>query len=104
MLHAAPLAAGDALVLGSDGLWDNLHDSEVAAAVQAGVDANAPPAAIARAIAGAAFERSVNKRGSTPYSAAATEVFDMVYSGGKRDDITVLVVLIDDTPPPPAGM
>jgi protein phosphatase PTC7 len=98
MLHAAPLSAGDALILGSDGLWDNLHDSEVAAAVQAGVDAGQPPAAIARAVAAAAFERSMQKRGSTPYSTAATDAFDMVYSGGKRDDITVLCLLADEGP------
>jgi protein phosphatase PTC7 len=98
MLHAAAVAPGDALVLGSDGLWDNLHDSEVAKLVQEGVDARASPAAIARAVAAAAYERSTQKRGSTPYSAAATENFDMVYSGGKRDDITVLCLLVEETP------
>jgi protein phosphatase PTC7 len=96
MLHAAAVAPGDALILGSDGLWDNLHDSEVAALVQDGVEARAPPAAIARAVAAAAYERSTQKRGSTPYSTAATENFDMVYCGGKRDDITVLCLLVEE--------
>jgi protein phosphatase PTC7 len=100
MLHAGVVRPGDALILGSDGLWDNLHDSEVAAAVQAGVDTGLAPAAIARALAAAAYEKSTQKRGSTPYSAAATDAFDMVYCGGKRDDITVLCVLIDEQPPP----
>ena len=27
----------------------------------------------------------------TPYSVGATEAFDMVYNGGKEDDITVVV-------------
>lgn len=41
-----------------------------------------------------AFENSVDKHRLTPYSRAATEAFDMVYSGGKPDDITVLVAVI----------
>jgi len=85
MLHEARLAPGDVLVLGTDGLWDNLHDSEVAAAVQAAVAQRRPPAAIAAAVVAAAHERSIG-RGSTPYSVAATEAFDLVFSGGKRDD------------------
>ncbi len=95
MLHAARVCAGDVLVLGSDGLWDNLHDSEIAATVQAGVDAAQSAAAIARAVAAAAYERSSQKRGSTPYSLAASEAKDLVFSGGKRDDIAVLVVVAD---------
>ena len=95
MLHGARLCAGDVLVIGTDGVWDNLHDSEVAAAVQAGVDSNGAPAAIARAVAAAAFERSTLKRGSTPYSLAASEAHDLVFSGGKRDDISVIVMLAD---------
>ncbi len=31
----------------------------------------------------------------TPYAKAATEAFDMVFSGGKKDDITILVAYID---------
>jgi protein phosphatase PTC7 len=41
-----------------------------------------------------AFDNSVDKHRVTPYSRAATEAFDMVYSGGKPDDITVLVAVI----------
>ena len=95
MLHAARICGGDVLVVGSDGLWDNLHDSEVAAAVQTGIDAGHSPGAIARAVAAAAFERSTLKRGSTPYSLAASEAHDLVFSGGKRDDIAVLVMLAE---------
>ena len=91
MLHDARLAPGDVLVLGTDGLWDNLHDSEVAAAVQECVSAGQPPAAAARAVVVLATERAVS-RCSTPYSVAATEAFDMVFSGGKKDDLAVVVI------------
>lgn len=33
----------------------------------------------------------MDKNGVTPYSLGATEAFDMVYNGGKPDDITVVV-------------
>jgi protein phosphatase PTC7 len=95
MLHAARLCPGDVMLMGSDGLWDNLHDSEIASAVQAGVDAGHSPGAIARAVAAAAYERSTAKRASTPYSLAASEAHDLVYSGGKRDDIAVVVLLAE---------
>lgn len=42
-------------------------------------------------LAGRAFESAMDKHGVTPYSIAATEAFDMVYNGGKPDDITVVI-------------
>ena len=41
-----------------------------------------------------AFEASVDRHSMTPYSRDATEYFDMVYSGGKKDDITVVVAVM----------
>ena len=41
-----------------------------------------------------AFEASVDRHSLTPYSRDATEYFDMVYSGGKKDDITVVVAVM----------
>ncbi len=40
-----------------------------------------------------AFDASMDKNRVTPYSKGASEAFDMVYSGGKPDDITVLVAI-----------
>lgn len=42
-----------------------------------------------------AFEASMDKSRTTPYSKGASDAFDMVYSGGKPDDITVLVATCD---------
>jgi len=36
----------------------------------------------------------VDRNYVTPYSRDATEYFDMVYSGGKKDDITVVVAVM----------
>jgi hypothetical protein len=52
------------------------------------------PSSLAHRLARLAFEASVDRSRSTPYSRAATEAFDMVYSGGKPDDITVVVAVI----------
>ena len=45
-------------------------------------------------VAGSAFEAAMDKNGVTPYSLGATEAFDMVYNGGKPDDITVVVTCL----------
>lgn len=41
-----------------------------------------------------AFDYSLDKHRETPYSLGATEAFDMIYSGGKADDITVLCAML----------
>ena len=56
--------------------------------------AGAPPAAISQRLTQLAFEHSLDKCRETPYSLGASEAFDMVYSGGKADDITVLCALL----------
>ena len=100
MVAAHPVASGDAVVMGSDGLWDNLHDSEIAELLVEGLRLRESPAALARRIIAAAYEASLAKSGSTPYAQAATEEFDMVYSGGKRDDISVIVVIVETAATP----
>jgi len=62
--------------------------------VAAGRKAREGAPALARRLAGLAFKASLDREGESPYSLGASEAFDMVYSGGKRDDITVLVALV----------
>ena len=103
MLTTFPLEPGDVIIMGSDGLWDNLSEGEILAVVeqtlrstgyQRGVGAESREAAAraSGAVVSAAYAASMDKRRTTPYSLAATENFDMVYSGGKKDDITAVVV------------
>lgn len=93
-LSTLPVVAGDVIVMGSDGLLDNMSDKEMVAQVGALLQAGAKPAAMAQQMAKVAFDNSLDKQRITPYSRAATEAFDMVYSGGKPDDITVLVAVV----------
>ena len=83
--------------MGSDGLWDNLFDRQVFQAVlkyrrMAGVP-NA--GGLARELASMAYAESRNKKAFTPYSYAASEWFDMVYNGGKPDDIGIVTAFVD---------
>jgi protein phosphatase PTC7 len=88
------VAAGDIIIMGSDGLLDNMSEMEMVEEVQRLLAAGAHPSTMAQQIAKVAFDHSLDKDGVTPYSRAATEAFDMVYSGGKPDDITVLVAVV----------
>lgn len=82
---------GDALLLGTDGLWDNLHLSEVIEEVNRFFRSG--PSAIARALAAKAYQASLDRTRDTPYSIAASEAFEMAYSGGKRDDVAIVCVI-----------
>ena len=102
-LSANRVRAGDVIVLGTDGLWDNLTDGEVTeitqGALQAAKNSREMPARAARAMAFAALEASTDRDKFTPFARASTEEFDMVYRGGKKDDITVLVSLVVSSNP-----
>ncbi|BDA46553.1 Protein phosphatase PTC7 homolog fig at C-terminar half [Coccomyxa sp. Obi] len=94
MLMTVPVEAGDFVVLGSDGLWDNLSDEQILEEVRASLHAREGASAAAHRLAAAAFRHSLDRHSQTPYSLGASEAFDMVYSGGKMDDITVVVALL----------
>jgi protein phosphatase PTC7 len=95
MLTTMPVYPGDVIVVGSDGLFDNLHDEEIVEIVEAETLQNNSTSAIAHKLAFAAFGASVDKKRVTPYSLGASSAFDMVYNGGKQDDITALVMELD---------
>ncbi len=86
---------GDVIVMGTDGLLDNLSDSEIASEVGVQRCKGSGPSVIAQRLARMAFEAAYDKARITPYALAASEHFDMAYSGGKPDDITVLVAICE---------
>jgi len=91
---------GDLLLLFSDGLRDNLHDREILhiadcslsptfAELTGMVDKATPPEVLAKALALAAHERSLDLTAKTPFSENARKHgYDC--QGGKQDDITVV--------------
>ncbi|XP_051150081.1 probable protein phosphatase 2C 55 isoform X2 [Andrographis paniculata] len=88
-----PVAPGDVIIAGTDGLFDNLYNNEIAAVVVHGMRAGLGPQVTAQKIAALARQRAQDKDRQTPFSTAAQEA-GFRYYGGKLDDITVVVSYI----------
>ena len=88
-----PVAPGDVVVVGTDGLFDNLYNEEVAEIVLDAVRAGLEPLVTAQRIAVLARQRALDRNRQTPFSTAAQEA-GFRYYGGKLDDITVVVSYI----------
>jgi len=110
------LHSSDVVVIGTDGLWDNLWDHEIARMISESMAAfyrrwsgeeNAETLSfqnfVHRHIVGGglthklvkeAYLCSIDRKKATPWSEAMTNSVDMVYSGGKPDDITCVVVFV----------
>ncbi|KAK9837982.1 hypothetical protein WJX74_008994 [Apatococcus lobatus] len=91
MLATVPLMPNDVVVLGSDGLFDNMDSEQILEDVKSHIGEHKHPSAIAQHLVSIAYNNSMDRDLETPYSLAATEAFDMIYTGGKPDDITVVV-------------
>ncbi|KAG4973325.1 hypothetical protein GYH30_030232 [Glycine max] len=88
-----PVASGDVVISGTDGLFDNLYNSEITGVVEHAIRAGLEPQVTAQKIAALARQRALSKSSRTPFSTAA-EKAGFCYYGGKLDDITVVVSYI----------
>ncbi|ONI12469.1 hypothetical protein PRUPE_4G166900 [Prunus persica] len=90
---------GDILVLGTDGLWDNMYPNEIVQFVENMREMK--PEALACALASVARGRSLDKGRFSPFSRAAQKA-GIKHLGGKKDDITVVVgyIMATSTPAP----
>ncbi|KAL7124407.1 hypothetical protein ABFS83_14G046600 [Erythranthe nasuta] len=88
-----PVAPGDVVIAGTDGLFDNLYNNDVTSVVVHAMRAGLGPQVTAQKIAALARQRAQDKNRQTPFSAAAQEA-GFRYYGGKLDDITVVVSYI----------
>ncbi|XP_057467048.1 probable protein phosphatase 2C 55 [Actinidia eriantha] len=84
---------GDIVVAGTDGLFDNLHASEIEEVVNRGLDEAHMPQQLACSIAKLALTTSLDSYAISPFTKAAWEV-GLDFLGGKIDDITVVVAYI----------
>ncbi|CAM6101009.1 unnamed protein product [Calypogeia fissa] len=87
---------GDVVVAGTDGLFDNVYDSELTTVVVQAVRGGLDPQKTAEKIAALAKSRAQDKNRQTPFSTAAQDAGFRFY-GGKMDDITVIVSYITST-------
>ncbi|KAM6594720.1 hypothetical protein CsatA_002423 [Cannabis sativa] len=88
---------GDVVVMGSDGLLDNLFDWEIQDIIKTELKLddhddkyNNKYKDLAFAIAGAAYYRSLDRYGVCPYTIASAEA-GRKHKGGKMDDISVII-------------
>ncbi|KAL3505279.1 hypothetical protein ACH5RR_035120 [Cinchona calisaya] len=88
-----PVAPGDVIVAGTDGLFDNLYNNDITAVVVHAVRAGLGPQVTAQKVAALARQRAQDKDRQTPFSSAAQDA-GFRYYGGKLDDITVVVSYI----------
>lgn len=87
---------GDVIVVGTDGLFDNLYKDEIAALVRDAVNAGFKAEATAKKIADIARQRALDSKRQTPFADAAQEA-GFQYYGGKLDDLTVVVSFVTDS-------
>ncbi|KAN0016229.1 hypothetical protein ACTFIU_006192 [Dictyostelium citrinum] len=91
-----PVEKGDLIIMGTDGVFDNLFDDEILEIGEKYDD----PQIIARQVAKRAFEVGCSTTIYTPFAKNAGHN-GYIYNGGKLDDITVVVGLVDDGPVTP---
>ncbi|KQK17902.1 hypothetical protein BRADI_1g37500v3 [Brachypodium distachyon] len=84
---------GDVLVVGSDGLFDNLFDSAIQQIVRMCGELKFSPKMVADILAGNAYCNARSNQDS-PFSAASRQQQGTSFTGGKQDDITVVVAYI----------
>ncbi|EPS68754.1 hypothetical protein M569_06015, partial [Genlisea aurea] len=92
-VFTVPVAPGDVVIAGTDGLFDNLYNSDITAVVVHAQRAGFGPQIAAQKIVALARQRAQDKNRQTPFSTAAQEA-GFRYYGGKLDDITVVVSYI----------
>jgi len=93
--YHVPIFDGDVIIMASDGLYDNLFDSETTGIVN---ECHKLPAQeIAKRLTLAAFVNSKNKTKDSPFSKTIGKLVGYEI-GGKEDDITTVVMKISLRP------
>ncbi|TVU29095.1 hypothetical protein EJB05_20643, partial [Eragrostis curvula] len=85
---------GDVVVVGTDGLFDNVSDDEMERIVRMGAAMGFSPRNMADVIAGFAYEAARCSYRDTPFSIQSRRERGTTFTGGKPDDITVIVAFI----------
>jgi serine/threonine protein phosphatase PrpC len=85
---------GDLLIMGTDGLFDNVFEKEIAEAGLLLRSKGATPQYASQQIAAFAQQRSFLKTGLSPFAVQA-DASGYKHMGGKPDDITVVVAYVE---------
>ena len=90
-----PIRKDDIIIVGTDGLYDNLYDNEIIALIEKYHKKYSPDEftrILPEVIANEAFIKSQDYSNKSPFAKKASK-YGKFYEGGKPDDITVLVFL-----------
>ncbi|KAJ4831680.1 hypothetical protein Tsubulata_051591 [Turnera subulata] len=82
--------AGDVIVAGTDGVFDNLFETQIEELVWGGIQQGLDPEEIAWSVAQQAYFVSMDRQALTPFMNASRNA-QRNHSGGKQDDITVII-------------
>ncbi|CAN6238737.1 unnamed protein product [Urochloa humidicola] len=89
-----PVEDGDVVVVGTDGLFDNVRDDQLERAVSRGTGLGFSPKDMADIIARIAYNISMDESADSPFSRECSKEYGELFCGGKKDDITVIVAYI----------
>ncbi|XP_058203616.1 probable protein phosphatase 2C 55 isoform X2 [Rhododendron vialii] len=92
-LYRTPVVPGDVIVMGTDGLLDNMFSEDICHIVKMITESSSEPEQAAWAIAEHAYNNSVDSLAPTPFTQAAV-MAGKDRLGGKADDITVIVAYV----------
>ncbi|CAH1761984.1 14191_t:CDS:2 [Entrophospora sp. SA101] len=91
---------GDIIVMGSDGLFDNLYKDDILdeiihfSSIKGGLKVD--PQIISDTLAWRAKEASEDANYESPFESRATEE-GLYFAGGKKDDISILIAVVTDS-------
>jgi len=92
-LMRVPVLAGDVVVIATDGLFDNMEEEAIVELVDESEGEGT--AALAERLARRAQELSLDRNVDSPFALLAKEN-DILWGGGRPDDITVVVCSVTD--------
>ena len=84
------LRSSDLIILASDGLFDNLDETEIVR-----IASSTAFPSLASQLLEQAYERSLDKRTDGPFAVAAKDN-NIQWAGGRKDDITVIALRLDE--------
>eukprot|EP00898_Chlorokybus_atmophyticus_P002445 jgi/Chlat1/3200/Chrsp22S08806 len=93
-LYSVKVEAGDVVVAGTDGLFDNVFDEEIRSIIGDASRSGARPDAAAQRIAALARVHAADRQFMSPFAEQAVQA-GYQFSGGKMDDITVVVAYVE---------
>ncbi|XP_028091280.1 probable protein phosphatase 2C 55 isoform X2 [Camellia sinensis] len=91
--YKIPVKSGDVIILGTDGLFDNMFEYDIQQVAKMTIGHDSEPEQVAWAIAQHAYYNSVDRHVATPFTQASLKA-GKKHLGGKVDDITVIVAYV----------